>query len=63
MGKMQLEITDAIGEKVILDVTMNHPLNSGVSMTLLFDKGLGGHYVLSSDNIRNLMHLMVEQVS
>ena len=59
--KRDIEITDGIGEKHVLNLDVYHTSSGGnLGVTMIFDHGEGGHYVLRERQIKELIHTIIE---
>ena len=59
----RMEVIDAIGNKHELDYKVYHVAMSGqLAMTMVFDKGKGGHYVLDTYNTKQLLTEIVAEL-
>ena len=59
----RMEVIDAIGNKHELDYKVYHVAMSGhLAMTMVFDKGKGGHYVFDSHQTKQLVKGIVNEL-
>lgn len=59
--KKDIEIRDAIGTPHIMNVNVYHN-NTGLGVSMVFDKGNGGHYVLREREIKEMFHLILDEM-
>jgi hypothetical protein len=59
----KMDIIDGMGNRHELDYKVYHVAMSGqLAMTMVFDKGKGGHYVFDSYQIKQLISEIVNEL-
>jgi hypothetical protein len=59
----EIEITDGEGIKHILHLSVYHVASSGrLASSMVFDQGKGGHYVLNERELKEVLHLIIDEM-